>query len=317
MSLKNYFWEIWCVASVIGIWPRYIEPNLISVSKMNLKVPNLPRGLHGLKVVQFSDLHWKDKMSPRFLNKIIQKIDSLEPDVILFTGDAISYGELNEPETLQDFLCTLHAKYGCFAILGNHDYNEYVSVNDDGDYDVGCRAKSALSKGFKRFFSNVKLTKKVTERAKNVPFNERLIECFKNTPFILLHNETKVLSIKNCSLNITGLGEHMLGRCDPSEAFQNYDTNGPGIIMLHNPDGLKALQEYPGNIVLCGHTHGGQINLPGLVNKFMYLENPALKRGIKKSNHHWVYVNRGIGSIMPFRWFSTPELLCLTLEASE
>ena len=105
----------------------------------------------------------------------------------------------------------------------------------------------------------------------------------------------------------------MLGRFHPEVAFQSYDSDFPGIILTHNPDSISLLQGYPGEVVLCGHTHGGQVNLPGLSEKFTLLENQKLKKGFWKVGDKLVYINRGLGSVMNFRWFSRPELSLFTL----
>lgn len=313
-SSLDFIWDAWCIASIIGIWPRYIEPRLLSTTRLKVPIRDLPSSLNGLKILQFSDLHWGPDRSPMFLNKLIQKVEVLQPDVIVFTGDLLSYSILSEDEALQDFLSAFHAPYGCYAILGNHDYGEYVSVDQAGDYAISKKTDSPLTKGWKRLLSNITLTKKINPEVHQVPLHSDLVALLEKTPFKLLHNSTTLIPIKDSYLNICGLGEHMLGRCLPEEAFDGYDARYPGIVLLHNPDGLSALQDFPGDIVLCGHTHGGQVNLPGLVHKFMYLENRHLKRGLKKEGNKWVYINRGTGSVMPFRWFSIPEISLITLE---
>lgn len=310
----DFFWDLWCIASIIGIWPRFIEPNLLATTRLTLEIPDLPKGLQGLKILQFSDLHWKEKISPLFLNKLLNKVDALAPDLIVFTGDFLCYSQLPDPETLKDFLCAFHAPYGCYAVLGNHDYEKYVSVNPSGDYDIHEKGSSPIKKGWKRLLSSRTLTKKITDRTRSLAFHQELIDCLNQSPFELLHNNTKLIPIKDTFLNICGLGEYTLGRCQPEIAYKNYDSKYPGIVLSHNPDGLPLLSDYPGDIVLCGHTHGGQVNFLGLSKRFMFLENPHLKRGLLNYNERKVYVNRGTGSVMPFRWFSTPELLLLTLE---
>lgn len=118
-------------------------------------------------------------------------------------------------------------------------------------------------------------------------------------------------------LNICGLGEHMAGKALPQEAYKNYDTNYPGLILVHNPDAIPRLKNYPGEVILCGHTHGAQINLPWMWRRFIVLENPRYKRGLLHENQRWIYINRGVGAVMNFRWFSVPELLLLELDSDD
>lgn len=315
ISFSKFAWDCWCLASIVGIWPRFIEPNIVKTTHLTLNIPNIPQPLHGLRILQFSDLHLQKNTSERFLNRISRKIRSLNPDLIVFTGDFLCFSNLEESERLSAFLNSLSAPYGCYAILGNHDYQDYVSINSAGDYDRIDLRKATIKKGFKKLLSSIPvLTKKVTETAAKVPTHDNLMQLLRKTPFVTLHNETRLVPIKNSYLNISGLGEHMLGRCIPALAFQKYNEQYPGIILLHNPDGIPLLQGYPGEIILCGHTHGGQVNIPGLREKFMVLEDTRFGRGLFKIREKWAYVNRGIGSAMNFRWFSIPEILLLTIE---
>lgn len=311
-----FLWNLFCTATVVGIWPRFIEPNIISTSRINLKVSNLPKSLDGFKILQISDLHLNLNISDKFLDKIVKKCDALKPDLIAFTGDFLCYSQMVEPDRLLSFLKRFKAPHGCFAVLGNHDYASCVSVNDDGDYDVIEPSSSSLGRAFSRLNSSVTLTKRPTERAKAVPMNTELLSLLSKSPFHLLHNETKRIDVNGTKLNICGLGEHTLARIDTKAAFKDYDRNFPGIILLHNPDGAPQLLDHPGDIILSGHSHGGQVNLPWIWKKFTLLENMQFKRGLVKFNDKWIYINRGIGSIMPFRWFATPEILLLTLEST-
>lgn len=314
-SNSSLLWDLWCVLSIVGIWPRFIEPYLISVSPIQLKIPNLPEGLKNFKILQFSDLHIHPGIPDFFLKKILKKCRELKPDMIVFSGDFLCYGRLTDRERLKNFIKSFDAPYGCYAILGNHDYSEAVSIDDEGNYDLIENNVPPLSKGFKRLFSTTRLSKQVTSRASQVPLHRELIEILKDSPFELLHNSTKTVQVKDTGLNVSGLGEYMLGRSLPKETFRSYDHRFPGIILAHNPDSIPRLLDYPGDVILCGHTHGGQVNLPWMWKKFTLLENMQFKKGLLKVRDKWIYVNRGISSIMPFRWFAKPEILFLTLES--
>ena len=93
--LANLCWNAWCCLSIVGIWPRFIEPTLLKKSYVKLKIPKLPLDLQGLKIAQFSDLHLHSKVSDSFLRKIKQKIDSFQPDIIFFTGDFLCFSLLS------------------------------------------------------------------------------------------------------------------------------------------------------------------------------------------------------------------------------
>jgi uncharacterized protein len=317
LSFADICWNGWCCLSLIGIWPRFIEHRLVSTTRLRLKIKNLPPGLQGLKIVQFSDLHLHAGVSDAFLEKIQKKIKACHPDIILFTGDFLCFSVFTEVDRLKKFFDTLSAPAGCYAILGNHDYDKFISINEAGEYDILDKSVGSLGSIFKRLWTETKLAFRTTDRARAVKPNAPLEELIKTTPVKLLKNETIQVPIKGSFLNLTGLEEYITGRCNPEEAFKNYDPAFPGVVMLHNPDGVPLLLSSPGEVILCGHTHGGQVNLPWLWKKFTLMENPQFKRGLFRLEDKWMYVNRGLGSVIPFRWFAMPEILELTLEAHD
>lgn len=322
-SLKKIgplIWDLFCLTSVVGIWPRFIEPRLIFTTRLNLAIPNLPEDLKEFKILQISDIHLNQQSSSTFLNKLVRKCKTLNPDLIVMTGDFICYSQLHEPEKLKSLLQRFHAPYGCYAVLGNHDYASFVSINDKGEYDTitpPSPSSSSLSRAFSRLTKSITLTRTTTERSQKIPFHQGLIDLLKETPFKLLHNDTEIISVKNTKLNICGLGEYCLSKIDAPQAFKRYDQKSPGIVLLHNPDGAPMLKDYPGDIILSGHTHGGQVNLPWMWKKFTLLENMNFKKGLQKSDDKWIYINRGLGSVLTFRWFAPPEILLLTLRSKK
>lgn len=314
----EWLWDIWCLVSIIGIWPRYIEPRLLKIRHLSLPISHLPIELVGLKILHFSDLHWSSQFSPYLQRKLIRKINALKPDLILFTGDFLCRSKLENPEELKRTLESLKAKIGCFAILGNHDYSHFVTVNEQGDYDVEEPSSSSnIGKGFKRLFQALSLTKNVTSRAQQVDQHADLMALLKQTSFQVLSNTTKRVAFHNSWINICGLEEYSTGKFNPNLAFNNYDVRYPGIVLSHNPDTLEELKHYPGDVILSGHTHGGQVNLPWLWKRFTMIEHLKFKSGLHIVGKKWAYINRGISSVMKFRWFAAPELTLLTLQQGQ
>ena len=304
-TYQDRLWDFFCAASLAGIWPRYIEPKLLATTKIDIALPQLPKSLEGLRILQFSDLHLHDNVSNSFLSKLQKKINETSPDIIVFTGDFICYSILSNRSRLKTFLKGLHAPLGCYCIFGNHDYEE-------GHYDALETTKPIIKRAFQRIFSKVP-----NQKEQNVKTHSELIDCLHQTPFHILDNASKTISVGHSALNLCGLGEYTLGRCLPKQAFKNYDERFPGIILSHNPDSIPLLNDFPGEIILCGHTHGAQVNLPWLWKRFTLLENAKYKRGLIQENNKWIYVNRGVGSIIPFRLFSIPEILLLTLRGKK
>lgn len=304
------------VCSIVGIWPRYIEPRTLKITELEWKLEKKEEHLEGLKIVHLTDLHFNEKTSQKFLDKIVRRVCRLKPDLILFTGDFLCYSQLDHAEKLASFLCRLEAPLGSFCSLGNHDYAKYVTLNPEGVYDLLPPPNPLLGiwKGISTLFSSSVTGTQVAEKVLSVSVNEELCALLRRTPFKLLENATVTLPI---GLNLSGLGDLALGRCRPHTAFAGYNPEFPGIVLSHNPDSLPALMEYPGEWILCGHTHGEQIHIPwpkwgrSLSQKLARLQNHAYTRGLfTLANHKKMYVNRGLGCHKPFRLFSPPEV-CL------
>jgi len=140
-------------------------------------------------------------------------------------------------------------------------------------------------------------------------------------------------------LPIVGLADFWSREFKPETVFGQLDANIPRIVLSHNPDTAEFLQHYRVDLQLSGHTHGGQIILPGLgsvpqlleqvqhyVPEFVRNLRPSLRRLLMTVKHwEWgqgwhqigrnqLYVNRGLGSYFPGRLFCPPEMTVITLD---
>ena len=307
----EHLWDAWCIVSIIGIWPRFIEPSLLPITHHTLPLPILPKEFDGLRIVQISDLHHTSTQSRRFLERIVQKITRLAPDCILFTGDLLSFSHVSDPELLREFLSSLKAPLGVYAILGNHDYAEYVSSTADGIYRKTDTAGSALVKGLCRLFSKKEaLGPCVTEPIQELAALHTL---YAESGVKLLHNESVSIGSGLARIQLAGLGDIAAKQCNPQRAFRGIDPRFPTIVLSHNPDSYALLEPYPGDLLLFGHTHGGQVNLPFIWQKVCDIQDKRFKSGLLYLNNKFLYINRGLGSPVPFRWFAPPEIALFTL----
>lgn len=104
----------------------FIEPNILIEKNKTLYLPNWDNDLNGLKIAVISDLHIGTKNTNiNKINKVIEKINRKNPDIIFILGDydALSINEKYEPKEVSNALKKLKSKYGTISILGNHDYS--------------------------------------------------------------------------------------------------------------------------------------------------------------------------------------------------
>lgn len=305
-GLERTLFDLFCISTGIGIWPRYIEPQLLL--NTHLKVP-----LKGLKdtfrLVQISDLHFGQHSSKGFFKRVSGRINALSPHLIALTGDFICNGKLHDRNDLLSFLKSLKASRGLFAVLGNHDYEKSVGIDSFGNYDAIDR-KGPILQGLSRLFSQVKIEGKVSEAARRLKANPELLALFEEAHVQLLQDRTVCIAD---AFNLTGVSEYMTGQIDTQKAYQNYNRSLPGILLCHNPDAIPHLLKQPSELVLSGHTHGGQINLPWIRKKLTMMQYPRYFKGLISDSDKTIYISRGLGSVMNFRFFAAPEVVCIDL----
>ncbi|MDF2961386.1 MAG: phosphoesterase [Paenibacillus sp.] len=108
-------------------YARYAEPGWLQTRSVTLSLKRLPAAFDGIRVIQFSDVHLGFHYSVKQLAQLITYMQSLQPDLICFTGDLFD-STVSEPEPITQELARLKAPLGKAAVLGNHDY--YVQQPD-------------------------------------------------------------------------------------------------------------------------------------------------------------------------------------------
>jgi len=260
----------------------------IHVVKQNLHLPDLPKQLDGLKIVQISDIHLGSYgKNPRAIKEAIKIIKDLHPDLLLFTGDFVNnFGE--EIEGFESYLKQLSGSYGKFAIQGNHDYGDYFNWPD------------TLSKR-----QNLNLIK------------TDLI----NAGFTLLQNQSVKVSVKDTSISLIGVenwGHPPFPQYANLEvALKDVPENSFKILMSHDPAFwmAKVIKQSNISLTLSGHTHGGQfgIKIAGIEFSPIYFYEKNWG-GLYQSGNQLLYVNRGFGTVgFPGRIDMSPEITLLTL----
>ena len=132
----------------------------------------------------------------------------------------------------------------------------------------------------------------------------------------LLENEHRVLHIGEALLVIAGVEDLWEGDPDVELAFENAPDPAPRILLSHNPDAIERLGKERVDLMLCGHTHGGQVRLPAVGAPILAIKSgQRLAAGLSKTDTGTtVYVNQGLGVIFPpVRFLCRPEIAHIRL----
>jgi predicted MPP superfamily phosphohydrolase len=292
-------------ASLLG-YGFLIEPNRLVVNEYEIGLKDWDKNLDGFKVVMISDIHGGSSfIGEEKIKTVVQKANEQNADLIVLLGDYVTQNSFDRTkikmpmDRIADSLQGLKAKYGVYAVLGNHDawYDNYD--NDDND-DNGVIKREIERAGYPV------LDDKVT-----------LIQTGKGAFWLAGFKD------------ILPFGSRRAYSDYAKNVLKGIDTSGdaPGkkiIALTHNPDAAMMITDNREGqykvsddivLLLTGHTHGGQVRFPYfgapiVPSSFGYTQGHIVESGLD------MFVTTGIGtSILPVRFGVPPEIAVLTIHS--
>lgn len=260
----------------VGAYAHLIEPTWLEVTRLTLPLRGLPTNLDGLRLVHLSDLHVGSAVPAWFLARVVETVRRLAPDVIVLTGDFV-HTNPEGPEKLARLLGKLHAPHGVFAVLGNHDY----AVNYPGHAGI-------------------------------VGAETVVTAALEQAGILLLRNTWVPVAGGRCPLAIMGIDDLWSGRARIA-AVEKIPASYPRVFLSHNPDIVRFLPHASFDLLLCGHTHGGQVRIPPFPPPVTATTNRRLWGGLHTYGRGVLFVNRGIGYTWRVRLAARPECAVITL----
>lgn len=257
-----------------------IERNCFRIKEVSISFENLPEGFDGYRIVHISDIHARSFAGrERHLARAIDKINGLNPDIAVFTGDLITLSP-EELDSLAPILGRIQAK--TFSVLGNHDYSIYSNSS--------AQARQAHL--------------------------EDLISREKALGWDLLLDEHRIISKDADSIAVIGVQNTSPSRHFPSKGDLKKASKGTNgmfrIVLSHDPmhwENEILGQDY--SLTLSGHTHAMQLSLLGWSPSRLIFDQ---HRGLYTRNGQSIYVNPGLGeTIFPARIGVRPEITVITL----
>ncbi len=260
-----------------------IEPNRVEVVHQEIEIPGLDPGLDGVRIVHLSDLHMR-----RYDDKerqVVAAVRGARPDLLCLTGDYVE--ETGALALLAPFLMEIARGRPAFAVLGNHDHLPEV--------DLGT-----------------------------------LVSTLERSGVRVLINDRTVVSLRGVRIDVVGVDDPHTERDDLDAALDRTDLVGPAprtalgneqrfrLLLAHSPDIVSNDRAKTADLILCGHTHGGQVRAPfiGALRTNTRIGRRAAG-GLAHVDGARLYVTRGVGeSGMRARFGCRPEVSVLTLRRS-
>ena len=250
-------------AAVYGV---AYERHQIGVTQVVLPVLGLPSALDGLRVGFLTDIHHSQMVPADDVAHAVQLTMAQTPDLVVLGGDYVTFGDRTFVEPVAELLAPLRARYGVFAILGNHD--------DDRDMPAALEA--------------------------------RHIEVLKDA-------RTRV-QIRGEPLELAGVRFWTRKAEDVARVLRK--SAEPVLLLAHDPRRIAEAAMLKVPAVLSGHTHGGQVVIPG-VGAVARRRFPVLA-GLGSRGRTSIFVSRGVGTVyVPVRINCPPEVAIVTLKARQ
>lgn len=281
---QGFEWKRFLLATSLTIswliifYGSFIEPQMLVVREQTIILDD--KSTETLRAVLVSDFHLGPYKKTAFVEKVVTKILELTPDVVFIAGDFV-YDNTEQIQYL-DPLKNLKAPLGVFAVLGNHDY---------GQGGPGM----ILEKGDNR-------VKAVREKLETLGVR-------------VLVNDFYDIKKGEKNLILFGVDDVWSGRAEILEVAGAFNAK---LVLSHNPDIIHKAVRHGVNLVLAGHTHGGQIRLPGIgsVPDIPDELGRAYDRGLFQfEKGTQLFITSGLGEMGPrARLLTPPEIVLLNIK---
>ncbi len=270
-----------CAGAALAVYSGEIERHWIQISHRDVFLPGLSKAFDGFRIAQLSDIHLDEFTEPFFLRDAVNRVNSLNPDMVVLTGDYVTYGffsnsfaagsEWQCANLLKELKCPLR-----YAALGNHDIR------------VG---------------------------------RERVTEALTANGIPVLDNAYLPIERNGSRFWLSAVDDPVEGVPDPDKAIPEsirFIPDEPIVLLCHAPDWANNLFHHPAgpavSLMFSGHTHGGQIRFPLIGPLYLPEFGRRYVEGWFRLNNLLFHVNRGLGTVgVPFRLDCPPEISLITL----
>jgi predicted MPP superfamily phosphohydrolase len=258
-----------------GMVYPFLEAKWCRVVRRTIALPNLPPPFRGTTVALLADVHHGPVVPLAYIRHVVAMTNALKPDIIALAGDFVHRHDSYIAPAI-DELGNLEGALGRFAVRGNHDNQDYHGMRNFRPLSRAALAEARIPD---------------------------------------LYNTGAWLERSGARMRICGVGDLWTDHQDLETALGDATENDAVLLLSHNPDFVETIRDCRVGLVLSGHTHGGQIVVPGYGapvvpsrygQKYLYglVDGPCCP----------VFVTRGVGTVTPpVRFLCRPEVVLITL----
>ncbi len=318
------------IGAALGGYALFYEPFRVRAERLVMRLLRDRAGLpsEGLRILHLSDTHFRgaDRREHAKIAQVRRVTADANIDLLIHTGDFLHNDNgLENVLTLMDSLPK--PRLGCFAVSGNHDHVVYgmkwalhYTWRRFKDQEAGNGARSAPELACSRRarfcyflrFAHYALNK-LDGEPRGVNDIVRLRHELERRGMQFLNNQA--VRLEGTGAYLVGIEDLLKGQPDLNGGLQSVPQDAPTILLSHNPDILEMAATSRADLVLAGHTHGGQIVLPLLGPVCTQTEQISRSEasGYWRRDDTHVYIHRGLGESFPMRFGAPPHVTFLTL----
>jgi uncharacterized protein len=261
---------------------------------------NLPRSWPNVSIIHISDLHVR-RGDPRLLRAQQAALRGLAPDLLCVTGDVCE--KVEDIPLLVGLLETVKPRLGTFVVLGNHEHNAMAPAH----------LRDAHPRAWQRLFDAVITPFAPSVRSDGEEEGHAMVDAMRAAGVTVLHNEGHRVQFKSHSLWIAGCDSAWAGHADMQAAMRGRRPSEGCLALIHEPDLAFEARELGADLILAGHTHGGQVRLPLLGAPYTLRMDPriAIASGFQRIEAGLLHITAGLGHTIPLRLGCPPEVVWL------
>ena len=317
--------------AALGGYALLYEPFDVRAEQLTVRLMRDRHGLpdEGLRILHISDTHFRgaDRREHAKIEQVRRATAGAQFDLLIHTGDF-----LHNDSGLENVLALIDSiprpRLGAFAVTGNHDHVVYEMKKAlhyswrnfrarGGEWDDNSSAKRPSTRrarlGRLLHFARYLLNNRVDGEPSGVNDIAGLRRSLEGRGVQFLDN--RAIRLEGTDTYLVGIEDLLQGEPDLQGGLQKVRPDAPTILLSHNPDIIAVPAAGQADLILAGHTHGGQIVLPLLGP--VYTQTEQLTRS--EASGYWrhgkthVYVHRGLGESIPIRIGAAPHVTFLTL----